>query len=135
MLKPWYVHWSNWKHVFIYESLFPVLLVKFLRKKPIKIWSLILKFLKQFKVGYFSYFFHYLNAGIVQQVHQLIKAYLIHFCLKPGFTLLKSTVSSNLEHNLFKNVSEEQIALYWQTQIQVIEYGLNDAIQIKKLYW
>ena len=36
-----------------------------------------------------------------------------------------------LEHNLLKNVSNRQ-AFLWQTQIQAIEYGLYDTIQIKK---
>ena len=36
-----------------------------------------------------------------------------------------------LKHNIFKNVSKGP-AFLWQTQIQAIEYGLNDAIRIKK---
>ena len=36
-----------------------------------------------------------------------------------------------LEHNLFKNESKWDTFL-WQTQIQSIGYGLNDAKRIKK---
>ena len=34
----------------------------------------------------------------------------------------------NLKYNLFKNVA----SFLWQTQIQTIEYGLNDTIRIKR---
>ena len=36
-----------------------------------------------------------------------------------------------LEHNLFQNVSK-WVTFLWQTQIQTLEYGLNDAKRIKK---
>ena len=41
-----------------------------------------------------------------------------------------------LVRNLFKNVSKGA-AFLWQTQIQTIEYDLNDTIRMKRmdLYW
>ena len=43
---------------------------------------------------------------------------------------MKSTVFT-LEHNLFNNVYK-WVTFLWETQIQTIEYGLNDAKWIKK---
>ena len=47
------------------------------------------------------------------------------------FFLLGLLFWFKLKHNLFKNVSKGP-AILWKTQIQTIEYGLNDAIRIKK---
>ena len=37
-----------------------------------------------------------------------------------------------LEHNLLRMYLRDQPAFLWQTQIQKIEYGLNDTIRMKK---
>ena len=42
-----------------------------------------------------------------------------------------SKLNLMLEHTYFKNGSSGP-AFFWQTQIQTIEYGLNDAMRIKK---
>ena len=44
---------------------------------------------------------------------------------------MKNHASLLLKHNLFKKVSKGP-AILWQTQIQTIEFGLNDTIRILK---
>ena len=45
--------------------------------------------------------------------------------------LESSIFTINLEHNLFRNILN-WVAFLWQTQIQTIIYGLNDAKRTKK---
>ena len=49
---------------------------------------------------------------------------------KMGLFYLVNKYQKGLEQNSFKNVSKVP-AFLWQTQIQPIEYGLNDTIRIQ----
>ena len=59
----------------------------------------------------------------LQSHYNLVRYFIAYFS--------ESEVYIGLEHILFKNGSKESL-FSWQKQIQMIEYGLNDAIRIKK---